>query len=75
MKNHTINENGIEMSDKKRSKNKDYEPVNISGDEPYADYANTHDADTGRNRSDSGGLRAGLKKRIGSLRKKNRAAS
>lgn len=75
MKNHTINENGIEMSDKKRSKNKDYEPVNISGDEPYADYANTHHADTGRNRSDSGGLRAGLKKRIGSLRKKNRAAS
>ncbi|KAF2217827.1 hypothetical protein CERZMDRAFT_92470 [Cercospora zeae-maydis SCOH1-5] len=69
MKKHTINENGIEMSDKKR------DPINVSDGEPYADYASTRDADTGRNRSDSGGLRAGLKKRIGSLRKKNRVAS
>ncbi|KAI5366544.1 hypothetical protein Slin14017_G041840 [Septoria linicola] len=79
LKAHTINDNGIELSDtafknaKENGTLDNRDPVTIAGGEAaYADYANTHDADTGRNRSDSGGLRAGLKKRIGSLRKKNR---
>lgn len=79
---HTINENGIEMSDNAFKKAKENgtldnrDPVTIAGGEAaYADYARANDVDVARNRSDSGGLRAGLKKRIGSLRKKNRADS
>lgn len=76
---HTINENGIEMSETAFKKAKangtldNRDPVTIAGGEAaYADYARANDVDVARNRSDSGGLRSGLKKRIGSLRRKNR---
>lgn len=76
---HTINENGIEMSEtafknaKANGTLDNRDPVTIAGGEAaYADYARANDVDVARNRSDSGGLRSGLKKRIGSLRRKNR---
>lgn len=79
---HKITDSGIEMEEGSHLM-KDYnrakqngtldnrDPVHIAGDDgKYADmaFANTHDTDAGVRRS--GSLREGLKKRIGSIRKK-----
>ncbi|EGP87637.1 unnamed protein product [Zymoseptoria tritici ST99CH_1E4] len=70
----SLNDNGIEMSD--RSNKKDHrDPVELAGGESkYVDmeFAKTNDHDAGGNAGvqRSGSLRAGLKKRIGSLRRK-----
>lgn len=73
---HKISDSGIELQEnshlmKDHNKNKETDPVHIAGDDgKYVDMelANTHDTDAGIRRS--GSLREGLKKRIGSLRKK-----
>ncbi|KAF2163998.1 hypothetical protein M409DRAFT_68224 [Zasmidium cellare ATCC 36951] len=79
---HKISDSGIELQEgthlmKDYSKKKENgtldnrDPVHIAGDDAkYADmqFANSHDTDAGVRRS--GSLREGLKKRIGSLRKK-----
>lgn len=81
---HKISDSGIEMAEGSQLRH-DYraakrdgtldarDPVDIAGGESkYVDMelAKTHDSDANRHRS--GSLREGLKKRIGSLRKKNR---
>lgn len=86
-KTHNINDEGIEMGDRSQI-NRDYhraerkgtldarDPVEIAGnDGKYAEaemaaYANSRDNDASVKRS--GSLRADLKKRIGSLRHRNR---
>ncbi|KAF7196772.1 hypothetical protein HII31_01911 [Pseudocercospora fuligena] len=76
---HTINDNGIEMANgdqlyknrKQRGSLDNRDPVDIAGGEGHyvdAEIAHTNDTDSGMRRK--GSLRDGLKKRIGSLRKK-----
>lgn len=78
---HKISDNGIEMQEGSHLM-KDYnrakqngtldtrDPVHIAGEDgKYADMELAHTHDTDHRRSGSGGLH-GLKKRIGSLRKK-----
>jgi hypothetical protein len=71
LRNTSLEENGIEMSDRSNGKKDRRDPVELAGGESkYVDMeiANTNDHDAGVQRS--GSLRAGLKKRIGSLRRK-----
>jgi hypothetical protein len=79
MKAHKINDEGIEMTNTSRGSrsgkasgpSSPRDPLMISGNDGKSfdsDVAHTHGADTGREQGNS--LRAGLKKRIGSLRKK-----